>query len=85
MSDSRNPLRAGSLDEEKWTLVRDFEENEAGHALPRYEAKAVTGVSKRFVEDDVVLLRETSSIGPDHGRTFLLPREVVEETARRLR
>lgn len=61
-----------------WITVRDFTTDKHGSPLPKYEVKYVEDVDKAYVEDELVLLRETSSIGGE-SRISHLPREVFEE------
>lgn len=71
------------LNDDEWTVIRDPQEAESGGDLSRYEAKGVTDVSKPYIDDNIVLIKEISSMGGE--RTYLLPQEVIQETARRIR
>jgi hypothetical protein len=70
------------LRSDDWTVVRDFEEGEAGHRFPRYEAKYVEDVEQTFVENDVVLLKET--FPSEKERIYHLPKSAFQGAADRL-
>lgn len=69
--------RQRTLNSEDWTTVREFSTNESGDPLPKYEAKLVKGVGKRYLEDEIVLLRETDGRW-ESERTYQLPKQVFE-------
>jgi hypothetical protein len=71
-----------SLDGEEWNTIRDFSEKGDGTPLPKYEAKFVRDVEKEFIDDDLVLVKETKPFGSE--RTYHVPREVVADIARLL-
>ncbi|MFC6725043.1 hypothetical protein ACFQE1_11805 [Halobium palmae] len=66
---------SSTLRDDEWTVVREFVEGEEGYTQSRYEAKFVEDVSKRFVEDDVVLVKETSGID-GRDRMYHFPEDV---------
>jgi len=68
-----------SINDENWTTIRDFDTDEEGNTLPRYEAKFVEGVEKRYVESEIVLVKETSSLGGE--RLYHVPKEVIEDVS----
>jgi len=71
------------LNSEDWITVCDFSVDDDGLPLPRYEAKHVANVGKDFVEDDVVIVRETHERS-GHERMYHLPTDAVESIADRL-
>lgn len=70
------------LTDEEWNVIRDYREDDESNSQSEYVAKAVSDVSKKFIEDDVVLIKENKQYGGE--RTHILPQEVIKETARRL-
>jgi hypothetical protein len=68
-----------SIDDEDWMTIRDFDTDEEGNALPRYEAKFVEGLEKSYIESEIVLVKETSSFGSE--RMYHVPREVIEDVS----
>lgn len=68
------------LNSDEWVTIRDFTEGESDYTLPKYEAKFVTDVDKDYVENEVVLVKLTSSIDGSE-RLYNLPREVFEGVA----
>ena len=79
MSESDRPC----LNSETWTVVRDFADGDAGHRFPKYEAKYVADVEQSFVENELVLLRETFP-SSDKERLYHLPKEAFERAAAHL-
>lgn len=71
------------LNEEEWTLVQDFNKDKHGVCRSKFEAKAVTDVSKQYIDDEIVIVKKTAPMGGE--RTYILPQRVIKETARRLR
>lgn len=71
-----------SVNSDEWMTVRDFTEDESGYTLPKYEAKFVEDVRKEYVEDEIVLVKETSSFGSE--RTYYVPKEAIEVISRLL-
>ena len=69
--------RQKGISSEDWTTVREFSRNESGDPLPKYEAKLVEDVDKRFLEDEIVLIRETNDRW-ESERTYQLPKQVFE-------
>lgn len=65
------------LGDEEWTIVRDFTDTDAGHTLPRYEAKFVEDGGTMYPEDEVVLVKETNARN-GRERMHRFPREVFE-------
>ncbi len=78
-----NTVEFPPLNDDEWTVIRDPQGDEPRGDQSRYEAKAVTDISKRNIDDDIVLIKRISSMGGE--RTYLLPQEVIRETANRLR
>lgn len=71
-----------SLSNDDWTTIRDFRESESGYTLPKYEAKFVDDVSKKHLEDELVLVKETNPLGGE--RMYHIPREVLSGLQDRL-
>jgi len=68
-----------SINDEDWTTVRNFETDDEGNTLPRYEAKFVEGMEKSYIESEIVLVKETSSLGGE--RMYHVPKEVIEDVS----
>lgn len=68
-----------SINDEDWFLIRDFVDDGEKFTLPKYEAKYVADVGKGTLDDDLVLVRETSSFGNE--RIHHVPRDVIESIA----
>ena len=71
-----------SIDSDEWSTIRDHEESGDGYVLPKYEAKFVEDLSKEALDDEIVLVRETSSSGGE--RLYHVPRAVIEDVSGRL-
>lgn len=71
------------LQEDEWTLVRDFTEDTHGYTHPKYEAKFVTDIPKHGLEDELVIIKETTAIG-DCERLYQFPKTVIEDITGRL-
>lgn len=71
-----------TISSEEWAAIRDFETDDPSVPTDKYEAKYLEDVEKPYVEDDLILLKKTSSLGGE--RIYHLPRDVVEELAGRL-
>lgn len=68
-----------SIDSEEWFMIRDFVDRDGEFVLPRYEVKYVADVGKEMLDDELVLLKETSSLGGE--RIYHVPRNVIESIA----
>jgi len=64
-----------SINSEDWLTIRDFDTDDEGNALPRYEAKYVDGIEKEYIDDELVLVKETRPVGSE--RMYHVPREVI--------
>ncbi|MEF8814952.1 MAG: hypothetical protein V5A55_14235 [Halovenus sp.] len=71
------------LNSEDWITVRDFDEDDEGLALSRYEAKYVANVGKDYVENDLVVIKETDKRSGCE-QMYHLPREAIQTVADRL-
>jgi hypothetical protein len=69
-----------SLDDEEWVTIRDFTEGTQGYTLPKYEAKVVNGVDKKYLESELVLIKETGSISGKE-RMYQFPKAMFERLA----
>ncbi|MFP8890378.1 hypothetical protein ACLI4U_11460 [Natrialbaceae archaeon A-CW2] len=65
------------LTSDEWTTVRDFTVGEHGQQFPRYEAKFVSNVDAEYVENELVLVRETDVITGSE-QIYQLPKGVFE-------
>lgn len=65
-----------SISSDKWETIRDFSEKEDGYTWPKYEAKFIEDVGKQYIEDEIVLLKETNSFGGE--QMYYIPREALE-------
>ena len=72
----KNELQS-KLNSEQWTTIRDFADDGAGYQLPRYEAKYVEHAGMEYVENDIVLVTEVSSISGTE-QIYHLPKGVFE-------
>lgn len=70
------------LNSDEWCEVRGFSEREDGSPLPKYEAKFVQDVGEEFIDDELVIVKETQQFRSE--RMYYVPREVVVDIARRL-
>jgi hypothetical protein len=68
-----------SINDEEWMTIRDFDTDAEGNTLPRYEAKFVEEMDKSYIENEIVLVKETSSFGSE--RMYHVPRAVVEDVS----
>jgi hypothetical protein len=71
------------INSEDWTTIRDFTEGDDGLALSRYEAKYVANVGKDYVENDLVIIKETDERSGCE-QMYHLPREAIETVADQL-
>lgn len=67
----------------EWITIREFIDDGSGYTLPRYEAKLLEDVDKEYLEDELVLVKETHSRS-QHGRVYQLPIDVFEDIGTRL-
>ncbi|WP_255197379.1 hypothetical protein [Halorarius litoreus] len=65
------------LNSKEWTTIRDFVDDEDGFRLPRYEAKYVEQPGMEYVENDLVLVKQVSSISGAE-QIYHLPKGVFE-------
>ncbi|MCU4751170.1 hypothetical protein OB919_04105 [Halobacteria archaeon AArc-curdl1] len=65
------------LTSDEWTTVRDSTVGEHGQQFPRYEAKFVSNIDAEYVENELVLVRETNVITGSE-RIYQLPKGVFE-------
>ncbi|WP_276255977.1 hypothetical protein [Halomontanus rarus] len=72
-----------TLQADEWTVIRDFVEDDCGNVQPKYEAKFVESVSKEFIDDNIVLVKETLPFSTD-GRMYHLPKDVLTQLADRV-
>jgi hypothetical protein len=71
------------LSSDDWVTVREFARAGTDEIDHEYQAKYVAEVGKKHVEDEIVLVKEVSSVG-EGERIYHLPKEVFEEVVDRL-
>jgi hypothetical protein len=72
-----------TLDDREWMTIRDFESGDTGCPFPKFEAKYVEQVDQQYVEDDLVLIKETNA-ATGGERLHHIPRDVFERVIDRL-
>jgi hypothetical protein len=71
-----------SIGEETWSTIRDFHTDDEGNELPRYEAKFIDSIEKEYIDDEIVLVKETRPAGSE--RLYHVPREVITGVSDRI-
>lgn len=64
------------LNSDEWTTIRDFENEKSANSVSKYEAKFIANVEKQYIENEIVLVKETHSMGGE--QLYHIPKTVFE-------
>ncbi|WP_323171271.1 hypothetical protein [Natrialba sp. PRR66] len=65
-----------SLNSDEWTTISDFGNEESANSVSKYEAKFIANVEKQYIENEIVLVKETRSMGGE--QLYHIPKTVFE-------
>ena len=60
-----------------WVEIRDFTKDDSGFEHSKYEVKVLENVEKEYIEDDIVILKETDPRS-GHEKLYQFPTEAIE-------